>query len=942
MASLKQSAIQLTLKAKDLLSGVVRQSSASLSELDKKASELKAELKSLSSQDKLIRSFRSQVTATREYLRDFNEAKIKVEQLAKAQQAAVTPSKALERQLQTARRTVQQTSHEYQKNRRKLAALRTELQKNGLSNKNLSQQQKKLNQRFHQTSAAYEKVTTAAKKIRAELRRNGFRKAGNDARYSADGVRNLAASFRNLIAASLGFYAIKRAISSVLQTGDQFERLRVQMNAIMGSIEEGDRAIEWIKEFTKNTPLELQQVADAFTALKNFGLDPMDGTLQAIVDQTSKLGGGMERLNGMSLALGQAWAKQKLQGEEILQLVERGVPVWELLEKVTGKNTQELQKLSSVGKLGRETIKLLIEEIGKSSAGAAAANMSLLSGLMANMADRWTEFKDAIAQAGWLEYVKEQLSELGTSLDEMANNGRLQALAKSISDGFISMAESVRLSLSGITFENFVESTRQSFQTVSNILASLRSAFILTGSSASLFFNGFTAGIKGLGLLVSAAVARISESLAGMFDAVGADKLAAKLSEAGNAAKAVFDGFAAAIKEDVKDVNDALSSIGNELGLQNQKTQSQIRQQNQKTTDDIKQSQSELAETFRETGETGKKAFEATAEAAEKTTEAAEKAGVAGAKAGEKQAGGAQNVMQKAGGLAGFYNNLTSQLNSMSKSAENAFHAMQGATDIDTEEAQGELGELRSKLKDVHKEITHLRSVVDYDPTGIGNWMLETGKNAAYAKEQFLEQKIALEELLEGFEKGTVSAQQMASAGSAATQQMELLNQQDLDRLNSAIEQAESSMRSLSDSTRSTLEGLQNELDRLQGNTEQIQQREFESRQRQLQQQLKQAQQKGDGDAITNLQQSLSLNKQINSEKRKQIQQQQREKQQRTQPESRPEKQPASRPQRTSSPRQHDKIIRLEYPGGNVSVGINGSDESKLLEALKNAGMRSV
>ena len=55
----------------------------------------------------------------------------------------------------------------------------------------------------------------------------------------------------------------------------------------------------------------------------------MDGSMQAIVDQASKLGGGMERLNGISLAVGQAWAKQKLQGEEILQLVEHGVPVWE-------------------------------------------------------------------------------------------------------------------------------------------------------------------------------------------------------------------------------------------------------------------------------------------------------------------------------------------------------------------------------------------------------------------------------------------------------------------------------------------------------------------------------------------------------------------------------------------------------------------------------------
>ena len=75
-------------------------------------------------------------------------------------------------------------------------------------------------------------------------------------------------------------------------------------------------------------------------------------------------------------ASGQAWAEQKLQGEEILQLVEPGVPIWSLLEKVTGKNTQELQKLSSAGKLGRDTIKLLTQEIGKSSEGAAAANMS--------------------------------------------------------------------------------------------------------------------------------------------------------------------------------------------------------------------------------------------------------------------------------------------------------------------------------------------------------------------------------------------------------------------------------------------------------------------------------------------------------------------------------------------------------------------------------------
>ncbi len=488
----------------------------------------------------------------------------------------------------------------------------------------------------------------------------------------------------------------------------------------------------------------------------------MDGTLQAIVDQTSKLGGGMERLNGMSLELGQAWAKQKLQGEEILQLVERGVPVWELLEKVTGKNTQELQKLSSAGKLGRDTIKLLIEEIGKGSAGAAAANMSLLSGLMANMADRWTEFKGSVAQAGWLDYVKGQLSAFGDQLDQMASNGKA-----------------------------------------------------------------------------------------------------------------------------------------------------------------------------------GEKAFAATAEAAEKTTEAAEKAGDAGAEAGTKQAGAAQSVMQKAGGLAGFYNNLTMQLNSMSKSAENAFHAMQRGSDgLNTETAQGELNELQGRLKEVREEIGHMQAFhVSSDPTGIGDWMKETAKNAASAKERFLEQKIALEELLEGYEKGVVSAQRMASASNTVNAEIDLLNEQDLDRLNSAIDQAESSMRSLSDSTRSTLEGLQDELDRLQGNTEKVQQRQFESRQRQLKQQLEQAQQQGDGDAISNLQQALSVNQQVNTEKQKQLQQKQRETFRQQQQKEKPR---ITQPRQPAQSKSHDKVIRLEYLGGSVNVGVDGSDETKLLEALKNAGMRSV
>ncbi|WP_320153516.1 tape measure protein, partial [uncultured Tolumonas sp.] len=188
----------------------------------------------------------------------------------------------------------------------------------------------------------------------------------------------------------------------------------------------------------------LDEVTRVFVRLKAFGIDPMNGTMQGIVDQAYKLGGGFEEVQGISLALGQAWAKQKLQGEEILQLIERGVPVWEMLEKVTGKNTAELQKMSEAGALGRDTITSLMNVMAQSSAGAAADNMSLLSGLISNAKDNIEKFYRMVADNGALDWLKRQLSDLNAEFDRMLADGSLQKWAKQISDGVISTGEAVK------------------------------------------------------------------------------------------------------------------------------------------------------------------------------------------------------------------------------------------------------------------------------------------------------------------------------------------------------------------------------------------------------------------------------------------------------------------------------------------------------------------
>jgi hypothetical protein len=112
---------------------------------------------------------------------------------------------------------------------------------------------------------------------------------------------------------------------SVIDTGRTFENLQIQLEALEGSQDKAKKAMDWIKTFAADTPLELEEVVKAYAQLRTYGLDPVNGSLLALVDTMAMSGKGQEHLDGIITAVGQAWTKQKLQGEEAMQLLERGV-----------------------------------------------------------------------------------------------------------------------------------------------------------------------------------------------------------------------------------------------------------------------------------------------------------------------------------------------------------------------------------------------------------------------------------------------------------------------------------------------------------------------------------------------------------------------------------------------------------------------------------------
>lgn len=437
-----------------------------------------------------VRKYGEMGAAVLDYQRKITAARESVVKLAAEVKASEAPTAAQQRALAKARSALSDLVGEQQRELGSLRELKSQLDAQGISTRSAASAHKDLAARTAAASAnlrnmvsdlkrtrdadaalqaslaeaaAKSKTETqqydaALKKVRKQLDDNkAAATAGAEGTSAAltatTGVVGRLRAALSGVAVFFSARGILGGIKSILSTGDEFQKFEKQLGAVYNSAAQGKEAFAWAKQFAKDTPLTLGQVMQSFIQLKNFGIDPMNGSLQAAVDQNAKLGGESERLQRITLAMGQAFAKGKLQGDDIKQMIEAGVPVWQLLAEVTGKSTAELQKMSEAGKLGTDVMKAFFAQMGKDSAGAAKDQMQLLSGQFSNLQDNVEQFQDRIAKKGVLDFFRDQLANLNALIGRMDRDGRLDRYAKSISDGLVTAAKAIKTA-TGFLFEH--------------------------------------------------------------------------------------------------------------------------------------------------------------------------------------------------------------------------------------------------------------------------------------------------------------------------------------------------------------------------------------------------------------------------------------------------------------------------------------------------------
>ena len=190
---------------------------------------------------------------------------------------------------------------------------------------------------------------------------------------------------------SVGKFAVKSAAD--------LERMTAQFEVMLGSADKAKAMIGDIQKLAASTPLETMGIADTARTLMAMGVSS-DKVVDVVRQIGDVAGGNQEVLQGMAMAYGQVVSKGVFQGEEAMQLAERGFNVVGIisqnLEKFglkAGTTTQDILKMQKQGKLTPEMMAKAFE-IATSAGGKYYKNMEMgaktLGGLWSTLTDNVT------------------------------------------------------------------------------------------------------------------------------------------------------------------------------------------------------------------------------------------------------------------------------------------------------------------------------------------------------------------------------------------------------------------------------------------------------------------------------------------------------------------------------------------------------------------------
>ena len=129
-------------------------------------------------------------------------------------------------------------------------------------------------------------------------------------------------------------------LGAVIKAGAKLQTLQVGFRSLMGGAEEAKDMVARLNEFTAATPFALEEVAHSARGLLAVGTaaDDVNDRLKMLGDIAAASGNS---ITDISAAFAKVQAKGKVELENLNQLAERNIPIFDALREVTGDANME-------------------------------------------------------------------------------------------------------------------------------------------------------------------------------------------------------------------------------------------------------------------------------------------------------------------------------------------------------------------------------------------------------------------------------------------------------------------------------------------------------------------------------------------------------------------------------------------------------------------------
>jgi tape measure domain-containing protein len=222
--------------------------------------------------------------------------------------------------------------------------------------------------------------------------------------------------------------SIRRATDAVWEFSKELEYAKMVYSNLFGDTELAQEFINVLKDFAAVTPFPFKQAEEAAKRLLAYGIESknvmflMQGVLSAATVQ-----GTDAVIEPISRAMGQIYTKGRLMNEEMRQLAEAGIPVYEILQEKLNLTAEELRNLGRTAIPAHIALNALVEGINERYNSTLKFASTTTQGIIGNIVDNSTMLFAGIFEP-FTEYLRGALGRFGEFINELRSIYELKGI----------------------------------------------------------------------------------------------------------------------------------------------------------------------------------------------------------------------------------------------------------------------------------------------------------------------------------------------------------------------------------------------------------------------------------------------------------------------------------------------------------------------------------